>query len=130
MTNFRILVADDNHDISQLLQVRLGRLGHEVTQVHTGIQCLVEAIKHRPDLILLDLGLPGGNGFQVMEGLKALDSVKDIPVIVQTGMDTEDSYTRCMNVGAGAFLKKPYDKNDLYAAVQLALGKQSVETHV
>ncbi|MGH7219925.1 MAG: response regulator [Nitrospiraceae bacterium] len=82
------------------------------------------ALKERPDAILLDLGLPGGNGLMVLERLKANTSLGSIPVIIVTAEDPQVAEARAIEGGAVAFLQKPVDQDKLMAAVQ-----QAVETN-
>jgi DNA-binding response OmpR family regulator len=87
------------------------------------VASIAEARKHTPDLILLDLGLPAGDGFTVMERLKATDSLSLIPVIVVSARDRNANADRALKAGAKAFLQKPVDNAELLAVIRQALGE-------
>jgi len=80
------------------------------------------AQKERPDAILLDLGLPGGNGMVVLQRFKANTALSGIPIIIVTAEDPSVAETRAIEAGADAFLQKPVDQDKLLAAVQQAMG--------
>ena len=83
-----------------------------------------EARKHQPHFILLDLGLPGGDGFVVLERLKSNRLVSAIPVIVVTAQDHAVAEQKARECGAVAFLKKPVKADELIATIQGVLGTQ------
>jgi CheY-like chemotaxis protein len=80
------------------------------------------ARKEQPDLVVLDLGLPGGDGFLIMERMKAIASLCATPVIVVTASDPATSRDRALAAGASAFVSKPIDMAELAEAVERALG--------
>jgi CheY-like chemotaxis protein len=84
---------------------------------------VAEARKHRPDLILLDLGLPAGDGFTVMERLKQIPFLAVIPVIVVSARDGLGNQKRAYEAGAKAFLQKPVNDAELLAVIRQALGE-------
>jgi twitching motility two-component system response regulator PilH len=87
---------------------------------------IAEARKHTPDLIILDLGLPAGDGFSVMERLKANDSLSLIPVIVVSARDREANMDRALKAGAKAFLQKPVANAKLLAVIRKVLGEPAL----
>src|ERR1700688_5035081 len=82
-----ILIVDDDPDMRQALQIRLKASGYNVHCAEDGIGAISEARKHTPDLIVLDLGLPAGDGFVVLDILKTNLNLSSIPVIVLSGHD-------------------------------------------
>src|ERR1700684_4554113 len=90
-----------------------------------GMASISEARKHMPDLIILDLGLPAGDGFSVMERLKANDSLSLIPVIVVSARDVTANMDRALKAGAKAFLQKPVDNAQLLSVIRQVLGEKS-----
>jgi len=72
----------------------------------------------RPDLVILDLGLPKGNGFEVLEAMKADDKLKTIPVIVMSGSDRSEDQARAYKLQAAAYIVKPADKDKYFAAIR------------
>src|ERR1700675_4553714 len=109
MSQKTILIVDDDPDVRLGLHVRLKANHYNVIFAVDGMASIAEARKHMPDLIILDLGLPAGDGFSVMERLKANDSLSLIPVIVVSARDREANMDRALKAGAKALLQKPVD---------------------
>ena len=123
MGNKKILIVDDDPDVRQGLHVRLKANHYDVIFAADGMASIAEARKHTPDLIILDLGLPAGDGFSVMERLKANDSLSLIPVIVVSGRNYDANMDCALNAGAKAFLQKPVDNVQLLSVIRQALGE-------
>ena len=98
-TSLRILVIDDNVDAVQTLAVLLTLNGHDVTKAHTGIEGLEAASDCRPDVVLLDIGLPGLNGYQVAQRLRSRPDSKDIVLVAMTGYGQEEDRKRALSSG-------------------------------
>ena len=118
----KILIVEDDADIRQLINLRLRARGYDTAFASDAITAMTVARKESPDLILLDLGLPGGDGFLIMERMKAIASLAVIPVIVITASDPAATRDRALAAGAQAFLSKPIDIPALSEAVERALG--------
>jgi DNA-binding response OmpR family regulator len=84
---------------------------------------MTEAKKHEPDLIILDLGLPAGDGFVVMDRLKTVPSLSLVPVIIVSARDARANQERALKAGAKAYLQKPVSNAELLAVVRQALGE-------
>jgi DNA-binding response OmpR family regulator len=123
MSYKKILIVDDDPDACQGMQVRLRANHYETFLAAAAISALVEARKHQPDLIILDLGLPAGDGFLVMERLKSFPSLASIPIIVVSGRDAYSNRERALRAGARAFLQKPVDNAQLLAFIREVLGE-------
>ena len=121
MSKKTILIVDDDADVRMSLHVRLKANGYDVIFAEDGVTSISETRKHMPDLILLDLGLPAGDGFSVMESLKADKSMASIPVIVLTGRDRASNFDRALKAGIDAFLQKPVRNTQLLAVIRQAL---------
>jgi CheY-like chemotaxis protein len=117
-----ILIVDDNADTRLVLSARLKAQDYHTVFAADALQAMSVALKERPDAILLDLGLPGGNGLMVLQRFKANTSLGDIPVIIVTAEDPLVAEARTIEGGAVAFLHKPVDQDKLMAAVQHAVG--------
>ena len=117
-----ILIVDDNADTRLVLSARLRANHYHIVIAADALQAMCVARKEQPDAILLDLGLPGGNGMMVLERLKANTFLSGIPVIIVTADDSLVAEAHAFEAGAIAFLQKPVDQDRLMAAVQQALG--------
>ena len=121
MTQKKILIVDDDPHLRLGLQVRLNAYHYDVAFAVDGATSIVEARKYKPDLILLDLGLPAGDGFSVLERLKATGALSSIPVIVLSGRDRVGNRERALKAGAKSFLQKPMENDKLLAAIRSVL---------
>ena len=119
-----ILIVDDDPDMLHALEVRLKASGYGVHCAEDGIGAISEARKHTPDLIVLDLGLPAGDGFVVLDTLKTNLDLSSIPVIVLSGRDRRANEERVLNAGARAFLQKPVQSNEFLAVIRQALNQK------
>jgi CheY-like chemotaxis protein len=119
----RILIVDDERDIVKALTIRLRGAGYEIVTAFDGAQGIFMAHKEKPDLILLDIRMPAGDGFSVAEKLKQSADTLAIPVIVLTGSPEKNSEEKAMAVGARFYVKKPYDPEELLDAIKRALEK-------
>ena len=125
MTGEKVLIVEDDLDLLRGLNVRLRANGYSVVAATDGISAISVARKEEPDVIILDLGLPAGDGFSVMERLKSLIPLAHIPVIVITGRDPLGNLERALTAGAQAFLQKPVDNDVLLEAIRKALGENN-----
>jgi two-component system KDP operon response regulator KdpE len=117
----KILIVDDNADIRLGLHLRLKANHYDTFFAADAFSGVAEARKHLPDLILLDLGLPGGDGFTVMERLKKVPFLAVIPVIVVSARDGLGNQKRAFEAGAKAFLQKPVNDEELLAVIRQSL---------
>ena len=106
---YSLLVVDDNEMNRDLLGRRLQRQGYRVTMAVDGRQALEFIAQESFDLVLLDIMLPVMNGYQVLEHLKADQSLSHIPVIITTALDESDGKAKCMELGAEDYLTKPFN---------------------
>lgn len=117
MSQRKILIVEDDRD--QLLglsaMLRLG--GYDVVGATEGVAGIAKAKSDRPDLILLDLGLPAGNGFWFLETLRGSADVGQTPVIVLTAMDAARAKQKAFDAGADGFGQKPIDADDLLRSI-------------
>jgi len=122
MDKTKILVVDDSPSMRKGLGVRLRANGYEVLSAEDAVSATATLVKERPDLVILDLGLPAGDGFVVMERLRKNDRLASTPVIVLTGREVAGNRDRAMQAGAAAFFQKPVDDAKLLFAIRKALG--------
>lgn len=103
----KILIVEDNSDCRELIALVLRRSGYEIAEAATGLAAIEQAAATHPDLILMDLGLPGITGDEATARLKADPATKDIPVIVNTAFHKGTLVDRAIAVGAAEILHKP-----------------------
>jgi two-component system KDP operon response regulator KdpE len=119
----KILIIEDDPDLRRGLNVRLRASNYDTDFAGDAVMALSIAKKEAPDLILLDLGLPGGDGFLVLERLKNIASLACTPVIVVSARDPKANEKRALDAGAEAFFQKPVDNAQLMSAIHTALMK-------
>jgi DNA-binding response OmpR family regulator len=123
MSKKTILIVDDDPDQLQGLSIRLKASGYKVAVASDCVQTIGTVRRLHPDLILLDIGLPAGDGYLVMERLRAFQLLSTIPVIVISAKDEAVHRQKALNAGAVAYFQKPADNDELGAAVRAALGE-------
>jgi DNA-binding response OmpR family regulator len=128
MGNKKILIVDDDPDVLQGMHVRLKANHYDTFFAGDALSSITEAKKHEPDLIILDLGLPAGDGFVVIERLKSNPYLAVIPVIVVSARDVLANKERALKAGAKAFLQKPVDNAELLKVIRQALGEPAQAT--
>ena len=117
----KILVVEDDKKIALALAIRLRTAQYEVLVAPDAVLAMSMAMKHRPDLLLLDILMPGGNGFQVAEWLQNLEAMIGVPYIFITASKVPGLRERARRLGAVGFFEKPYDAGDLLATIQETL---------
>jgi signal transduction histidine kinase len=117
----RVLVVEDSADAAEAMQLLLTQLGHEVRVVNDGAQAVEAAKAFRPDVILLDIGLPGVDGYELARRFRALDETSSARVIAVTGYGQPSDRARSSAAGFDHHLVKPVDPAKLAAAIQTPL---------
>jgi two-component system KDP operon response regulator KdpE len=118
MSGQRILVVDDEPQIHRFLKPALEVSGYQVLRAMTGAEAQALAASHRPDLVILDLGLPDCDGKAVIAPLKA---IRDVPVIVLSARDQEPEKVAALDHGADDYVEKPFGIAELLARIRTAL---------
>jgi len=121
MNRAKIMVVDDDPDLRQALSLRLRANNFDTVNVCDGYSAIAMAQKEHPHLIILDLGLPAGDGFAVLKNLQQYPALSGIPVIVLTARDPETNEKRTLESGAVAFFQKPADNEELLAVIRASL---------
>lgn len=116
-----IMVVDDQQTNIQMIGSILGRLGYEIIPAHSGPVALKRVATRQPDLILLDLLMPGMGGYEVCQQLKQNAPWKDIPVIFLSAADDKELVVRALNVGGVDYITKPFNHAELVSRVQTQL---------
>ncbi len=123
----KILVVDDDKDIRVLLSNRLTTHGYEVAFAHDGVSCMKALREDSPDAIVLDLGLPAGNGFITLNRLRDDPDLCGIPVVVLTSDDSPESKARALESGAQAFLQKTASSETLMTTLSKIMDSEVAE---
>nr|WP_320049058.1 response regulator transcription factor [uncultured Desulfuromonas sp.] len=119
--NKKILIVEDEEDILALVHYNLSRDGFQVTTATTGEEGVEQARKEHPDLMILDLMLPGMDGLEVCEALKKDRELRDIPVIMLTAKGEESDIVKGLEMGAADYVTKPFSPKVLLARVKAVL---------
>jgi CheY-like chemotaxis protein len=117
----KIMIADDDPWLRLALDIRLRANHYKTLTAGDGYSALALAQSERPDLILLDLGLPGASGTAVLEHMRASPALAPIPVIVLTGWDSRDFEQLTLELGASAYFQKPVDNEELLDLIRVSL---------
>ncbi len=122
----KLLLIEDDEMIVKALSVRLSKSGYDVTVAYDAVLAMTKAMDSRPDLILLDISMPGGNGFTVAERLRASAITGQTPLIFMTASNQQGLREQARSLGATAFFEKPIDMTQLLGAIAKALEPASV----
>lgn len=115
--SLRILVVDDEPNIRRLIEHHLAGRGHRVDSAADGIQALEKVQANRPELLILDVNMPGPDGFQVLAELKEDPATVEIPVIMLTALSSDDHVRHGWGIGADCYLTKPFNPRELVLLV-------------
>lgn len=118
----RVLIVDDEAGIRELCRVNLVLAGYEVVEAADGFQALEQAKTVKPDLIFLDVLMPGMSGWEVLEKLRADEATAAIPVVMLTALNSEDDQIRGWEGGVIDYLTKPFNPLSLADWTAAALG--------
>jgi DNA-binding response OmpR family regulator len=121
MTKATILVVDDEDDIVRAISLRLRAANYEVICANDGFEATRTAIRALPDLVILDIGMPHGNGHVVAQQLLANSGTRSIPIIFLTARTSEEDRMRASGAGGARYLTKPCKSQDLLDTVARAL---------
>jgi type II secretory ATPase GspE/PulE/Tfp pilus assembly ATPase PilB-like protein/ActR/RegA family two-component response regulator len=119
----KVLLVDDEDQLRRVMRDLLERDGYTVTEARDGVEALDQIDRHAPDIIVLDLNLPGLDGYGVLSHLRSRPATVDIPVVVLTAQGDEDNEVRVFEMGADDFLSKPFRARALSARLQAVLGR-------
>jgi DNA-binding response OmpR family regulator len=114
----QVLIVEDDVRIRPLLMRSLDERGHAVSSAATGMQGLAMAMDDRPDVVILDLGLPDVDGTRILQMLRA---VSDVPVIVASARDDDPSLVGCLDAGADDYVVKPFTADQLEARIRAVM---------
>lgn len=121
----KILVTEDDRDIRELICFNLEGDQHETLQAETGEQALMTAAAEHPDLVILDIMLPGISGFEVCKALKKTETTRNIPIIMLTARSEDADVVKGLEFGADDYMVKPFSPRILLARVKAALRRET-----
>jgi two-component system, OmpR family, alkaline phosphatase synthesis response regulator PhoP len=124
MPSSKILVVDDEEDILELLRFNLSREGFQVLCAASGEEALEKVTREMPDLILLDLMLPGMDGLEVARAVKNQAPTKDIPIVMLTAKGEEADIVKGLEIGADDYITKPFSRKVLTARIKAVLRRK------
>ena len=119
----RILVVEDQEDNRRILRDLLTHAGYEIIEAENGEEALAVAARERPDLILMDIQLPGLDGYEATRRLKADPALRSIPIIVVTSYALSGDEAKARAAGCDAYVTKPYSPRQLLAKIREYLPK-------
>ena len=119
----KVLLVDDEDQLRRVMRDLLEREGYKVSEAGDGVEALDQVDRHAPDIIVLDLNLPGLDGYGVLSHLRSRQATEDIPVVVLTARGDEDAEVRVFELGADDFLSKPFRARALSARLQAVLAR-------
>ena len=117
----KVLLVEDDNKISLAMGIRLKSMGYDVDTAADAVQAMQRARSHNPDVVLIDINLPGGDGFTVAERLNNYVQTAGIPMIFITASKKESLRERAYEAGAAGFLEKPFQATDLADAIEASL---------
>ncbi len=120
-----ILIADDDPEILTMLGIRLSKKGYQVLEAVDGNQTLNLARKHNPDLVLLDVMMPGKNGWEVAKELRSDDSFSNLGIVMLTAIGEKVNEMTSPLYGADAYVDKPFDFSELESKIKSVLEERS-----
>jgi len=120
----KVLLVDDEDSLRRVMKDLLEREGYIVSEARDGVQALDQVDRTGPDVIVLDLNLPGLDGYGVLSHLRSRPATADIPVVVLTAKGDEDNEVRVFELGADDFLTKPFRARALSARLDAVLGRR------
>lgn len=119
----KVLIIEDDKKISLALGARLKANGYEVLQAFDGLQGFIQAIKHKPDVVVLDISMPAGGGFSVAKRMRDMVDLVSVPIIFMTASKMPEIFATAQTYDPVGYLEKPFDAEELLALVRKATGE-------
>jgi CheY-like chemotaxis protein len=117
----RILLAEDNQDAAEIVSLLLRFLGHEVLLASDGIEAVEKAVSLQPDIIIMDMMMPGMDGFQAVSELRRHAETKTIPIVAATALAGAQDRNKCLAAGCDEYLSKPVTTKELAPVIDRLL---------
>ncbi len=113
----RVLVIEDDKRIAKSLEIRLRSMGYETVLAYDAVMGIKSAVQNNPDLVIMDIAMPGGNGLAVAETMQELTATQSTPVIFITASKKISHREKALELGAAGFFEKPYETERLLGKV-------------
>ena len=113
----QVLVVEDDRKIAKTLEIRLRSMGYKPVLAYDAVMGIQSAVQHRPDLVIMDITMPGGDGLSVAESMHDLTTTQNTPIIFITASKKISHRERALELGAAGFFEKPYDTERLLGKV-------------
>ncbi len=126
MERKKLLIVEDDPVQIQILTTRLKASGYDIVIARDAVQCIGLIRKEKPQLVLLDIGLPGGDGYVVLQRLKSITHSAPIPVIAVSSREASTDRAKMLAAGADDYFQKPVDFETLLGRIRDLLGEASV----
>ena len=127
----KILVVDDDLKIQMVIRIMLEKSGYEVKCVSSGLEAFQELDSYNPDLIMLDVMMPGMDGYEVCRKIKSNEKTKEIPVIMLTALGMGEDFEKALENGADWYIVKPFNSRQLLSRVSMLLkGEDTAQREV
>ncbi|MBN1288244.1 MAG: response regulator [Actinobacteria bacterium] len=117
-----VLIVEDVEDISNILSMRLEMYGYEYILAQNGREGLAKMRENKPDLVLLDIRMPGLTGYDLLNAVSTDDEIRHIPVIMCTASAGAEAEEKCIELGAKYFITKPFDHRYLKTCIESCIG--------
>ena len=124
----KILIIDDDPSIVELIKVNLEIQGHSIFTANDGLTGIAIAQQETPDLIILDLMMPGTDGFTTCQRIRQIEKIKDIPILMLTALSSTNDKVQGFNSGGDDYLTKPFELPELYVRVKALLRRSGKTT--
>ena len=117
----KVLIIEDDHDIAELMEYNFTKAGFNTTTLPTANEAVSKILDLKPDIIMLDIMLPGGNGLSILKSIRKTEGIKQTPVIMVTAKGEEEDVTTGLNLGADDYVVKPFSPAELVARIHAVL---------
>jgi len=117
----KALIVEDHPDLLEVLTLQLEKMGFAVISANTGMEGVTKAVEEKPQLILMDIMMPGMDGREATRRIRSKQETKDIPILVITALTKESQLRECIKAGCNDYISKPFTAKDLQEKIQAVL---------
>ncbi len=117
----KALIVEDHPDLLEVLTLQLEKMGFTVVSANTGMEGVTKAVEEKPQLILMDIMMPGMDGREATRRIRSNQETKDIPILVITALTKKSQLRECIKAGCNDYISKPFIAKDLQEKIQAVL---------